>query len=98
MARIKRGEEGCDKAVSKWRKTMLERYGGEEGLHEKMQSIGSKGGSLSKSGGFASKKRGKDGLTGPERARLVGAIGGFRSCRLGVKNGEGKKRMVGSES
>lgn len=34
-----------------------------------------------KAGGFASDKVGKDGLTGRQRASLVGAIGGFRSRR-----------------
>lgn len=35
-------------------------------------------------GGFASEKVGKDGLTGRERARKYGAIGG-RKSRRGVK-------------
>lgn len=52
--------------------------------------IGRKGGHNSTHGGFASDKVGKDGLTGPERARLAGAKGGTRSSRAGVKNGEGK--------
>ena len=43
--------------------------------------IGSKGGSHSCNGGFASDKVGKDGLTGRERARLVGAEGGRKSIR-----------------
>ena len=34
-----------------------------------------------KAGGFASDEVGKDGLTGRQRASLVGAIGGFRSRR-----------------
>lgn len=37
-------------------------------------------------GGFACKVRGADGLTGPERASLVGAIGGSISKRGPVKN------------
>lgn len=43
--------------------------------------IGSKGGSHSCNGGFASEKVGKDGLTGRERAKLVGAEGGRKSIR-----------------
>lgn len=54
--------------------------------------IGKKGGSvIGKTGGFASDKTGKDGLTGRERARIAGAIGGRKSSRAGVKNGEGKR-------
>lgn len=44
MARPKKGEPGHLKAISKWRETMLAKYGGEEGLHKKMQSIGRIGG------------------------------------------------------
>ena len=57
--------------------------------------IGRKGGLASTpTGGFGSEKVGKDGLTGRERARLVGSTGGLVSRRTGVKNGEGhtKKR------
>ena len=43
--------------------------------------IGRKGGKRSTTGGFASQKVGKDGLTGLERARLAGAKGGRRSKR-----------------
>lgn len=43
--------------------------------------IGKKGGQNSVTGGFASSKRGADGLTGPERAKLAGAIGGLISKR-----------------
>jgi hypothetical protein len=43
------------------------------------KKIGAEGGRKSRGGGFASKKIGKDGLTGAERARLVGRIGGLRS-------------------
>lgn len=39
-------------------------------------SIGRKGGKRSSTGGFASLKVGKDGLTGAERAKLAGAKGG----------------------
>lgn len=39
------------------------------------------GGKSSTTGGFASEKIGKDGLTGLERAKLVGAKGGRKSRR-----------------
>jgi len=51
------------------------------------QRIGRKGGLVSTpTGGFGSDKVGEDGLTGRERARLVGAIGGHTS-----KRGKAKK-------
>lgn len=52
-------------------------------LHGKdfYRSIGRKGGKRSTTGGFASQKVGKDGLTGAERAKLAGAKGGRRSKR-----------------
>lgn len=43
--------------------------------------IGSKGGKNSTTGGFASGIVGKDGLTGPERAKVAGAKGGKISRR-----------------
>lgn len=44
--------------------------------------IGKKGGSISTPiGGFASLKVGKDGLTGPQRAKIAGAKGGLISRR-----------------
>jgi general stress protein YciG len=43
--------------------------------------IGKKGGHNSRTGGFASDAIGKDGLTGRERARMAGTIGGFKSRR-----------------
>jgi hypothetical protein len=46
-----------------------------------MKRIGAMGGSRSRNGGFASKKVGRDGLTGRERAREYGAIGGRISRR-----------------
>lgn len=45
------------------------------------KEIGHKGGKRSTTGGFASQKVGKDGLTGLERARLAGAKGGRKSKR-----------------
>lgn len=90
MSRMKKGEKGHDKAVSKWWSTMIERFGSEEAVRDHMVAMGKKGGKLSKTGGFASNKVGADGLTGRERARLVAAIGGLKSTRAGVRNGEGK--------
>ncbi len=43
--------------------------------------IGAKGGKRGKTGGFASDKKGHDGLTGRERARLAGSKGGRISRR-----------------
>lgn len=43
--------------------------------------IGRMGGKKSTTGGFASEKVGKDGLTGRERAERAGAIGGTISRR-----------------
>lgn len=43
--------------------------------------IGKRGGQSSNNGGFASEVVSSDGLTGRERARLVGAIGGKKSRR-----------------
>lgn len=51
-------------------------------------NIGRKGGLVSCNGGFASNKIGDDGLTGPERARKVGQIGGRRSKRGPAKSKE----------
>lgn len=48
------------------------------------QYQGSRGGRLGRTGGFASEKRGTDGLTGRERARRAGAVGG-RISRRGKK-------------
>lgn len=53
--------------------------------------LGARGG-RSHCGGFNSDKVGKDGLTGWERAKVAGKTGGLKSTRLGVKNGQGKKR------
>lgn len=50
------------------------------------KNIGRKGGKKCNSGGFASLKVGKDGLTGAERAKKYGAIGGKRSKRGKAKN------------
>lgn len=66
-------------------KTNKVRYG--KDFYKKM---GKKGGQNSKNGGFASKKVGKDGLTGAERAKKVGAIGGSISRRGPAKSSKKK--------
>ena len=90
---MKKGEEGHEEATKKWRKTMEKKYGG---ASEYMKKIGSKGGSISTTGGFASKKVGKDGLTGRERAKKFGALGGKKSRRGSAynKNWEDKKSLI----
>ena len=76
MARQKRGEPGYEESVTKWRKTMLEKYGGAEAFHEKMVKIGRKGGRNGRgpgyTGGFAGNR---------ELARRAGKIGGTISRR-----------------
>ncbi len=63
------------------------------------QRIGKIGGHNSTRGGFASYKVGKDGLTGRERARLAGAVGGLISRRRPAqKNLEEEIEKVASES
>lgn len=49
-------------------------------------NIGKKGGANSRTGGFASQSIGKDGLTGPERAKIAGAKGGSISRRGPAKH------------
>ena len=78
MPRPKKGTPEAELATQRWRETMQERYGG---VTEKMQEIGSIGGRNSNNGGFASKKVGSDGLTGQQRAKKVGSIGGAISRR-----------------
>lgn len=81
MARPKRGTKGHLEAIKKWKETMLNKYGSQQALHEAMQIRGAKGGRQSNTGGFASDKRGADGLTGRERAAIAGAKGGSISRR-----------------
>lgn len=64
--------EGGKKAC----KTNLKKYG-----KDFYANIGRKGGKNGHSGGFASDKVGKDGLTGYERARVAGKKGGEISKR-----------------
>lgn len=57
-------------------KTNKERHG-----KDFFKRIGAKGGRNGHTGGFASN---------PELARIAGALGGAKSRRTGVRNGEGK--------
>lgn len=72
MTRPRTGEKGCEEANKKWRATMLARYGGEAGLHEKMVQMGRLGGQNGHTGGFAAN---------PALARIAGAKGGSISRR-----------------
>lgn len=49
------------------------------------RELGRKGGKAGNTGGFASDKVGNDGLTGPERAKVAGSIGGKLSKRRPAK-------------
>lgn len=60
----------------KARQTNLERHGSDFYVN-----IGKKGGMCGSTGGFASDKVGKDGLTGKERAKMAGRKGGRLSKR-----------------
>lgn len=80
---MKKDETGHEKAVAKWRQTMLERYGGEDGVKKMMIENGRRGGKATGiKKGFAAN---------PALASIVGRIGGRKSRRTGVKNHEGKK-------
>jgi len=48
--------------------------------------IGAMGGKKGRTGGFASKIVGPDGLTGPQRAKAAGQLGGRISRRKAVKS------------
>lgn len=63
---------GCKKAAQ----TNIEKYG-----KDFYRNIGRRGGRNGHTGGFSSETRGKDGLTGFERAKIAGAIGGRKSRR-----------------
>lgn len=84
MARPKAGTKEGDAASERWRQTMINKYGA-DGVHKKMQEIGSRGGSNGKGpgykGGFASNEVGEDGLTGRQRSTICGRIGGRKSKR-----------------
>lgn len=55
--------------------------------------IGAIGGRKSRGGGFASDKIGKDGLTGHERARFAGMVGGKATRTSHKASVEAKKRI-----
>lgn len=65
-------------------------------LHGKnfYKEIGSKGGKRSSSGGFASQKVGKDGLTGAERASIAGAKRWTQSKRTPASIKELRERIT----
>ena len=69
----------------KAKKANLEKYG-----PDFYKRIGAKGGANGKGpgykGGFASNEVGEDGLTGKQRAKLAGAVGGKRSRRGPAKD------------
>lgn len=69
----------------KAKKANLEKYG-----PDFYKRIGAKGGANGKGpgykGGFASDEVGEDGLTGKQRAKLAGAVGGKRSRRGPAKD------------
>ena len=74
---------GTKAGGAKAAKTNKERHG--ENFYAE---IGAKGGRNGHTGGFAAN---------PELAKLCGAIGGSRSTRKGVKNGEGKNSKKKTE-
>ena len=74
MPRPKRGTPEGDAATNKWRQTMLERFGGEEGLKTHLQAMGRAGGQKSRTGGFGAN---------PEFAKICGRKGGKASRRKG---------------
>ena len=55
------------------------------------RKIGAIGGKISTTGGFASLKVGADGLTGLERAKVAGTVGGRVSRRGSSKNKQEKQ-------
>lgn len=61
--------------------TNIQRYGNNFYKH-----IGAKGGLNGRTGGFASDKVGEDGLTGKQRAKIAGKLGGTISRRGPVKD------------
>lgn len=65
----------------KARDTNLAKYG-----RNFYQEIGARGGRNGHTGGFASETVGKDGLTGRQRASMVGTIGGRKSKRGPAKH------------
>lgn len=85
MSRPKKGTKAGEIATNKWRETMIKKYGGENGLHQKMSEVGAKGGrngcGPDYKGGFAANR---------ELAKIAGRKGGRISRRTGIHNGEGR--------
>lgn len=84
MSRPKKGEQGCKEANDKWRKTMIEKYGG---VTEFMREVGRKGGSKSH-------RETRPFTVNPKLARAAGAKGGKMSKR-GPSKQPRKKKQVG---
>jgi len=72
---------GTKAGGAKARETNMAKYGANY-----YAEIGAKGGRNGNTGGFASESKDKNGLTGPERARIYGAIGGKISKRGPARN------------
>lgn len=70
-------KNGCRRAAA----TNKEKYG-----KDFYARIGARGGKNGHTGGFASEAVGKDGLTGAQRAKIAGAIGGRKSKRGPAKH------------
>lgn len=67
----------------KGRETIYKKHG-----KDFFKKIGAKGGRAGNTGGFASLIIGKDGLTGPERAKIYGIIAGNQTTRGKAKKHE----------
>ena len=78
---------GTFKGGLKAAKTNIKKHG-----KDYYANIGRKGGKKSRTGGFASHKVGRDGLTGIERAKIAGAKGGHISKRKPATHEDNAKR------
>lgn len=68
---------GTAAGYKKFKENKIKQYGSEEAWkNAEVRVFGKRGGEASRSGGFASDKVGKDGLTGRERAKLMGKTQG----------------------
>ena len=75
---------GTKAGGAKAARTNIEKYG-----KDFYKNMGRKGGQNGHTGGF---------YANPELKRIAGAIGGLRSSRKGIKNGEGKKYNKNKEA